>query len=248
MKTARTLAVVAAALLVFAAAGCGTSDSMGAGDTSTTAAPETSTTEQAVTTTEQAITTTTAAPEETTTTTAATPTPSPDDGLAEEYAVYSALVQTLYIDATRPKLIVIEDTTAKSGSSLFALNDAIGFMRHQWPELDDDILADFRAKNQTPSTLVRRFELSVDYIFISLEELESIFSKRSSGWDDFYVKYPDSQGVLTLSRAGFDEERATAVVYAGNQSHWVAGQGGMVLLEKKAGLWTVKSNSWYWVS
>ncbi len=34
----------------------------------------------------------------------------------------------------------------------------------------DDILSDFTARNQTPLTLERRFNLSVDYTLVSEEE------------------------------------------------------------------------------
>jgi hypothetical protein len=168
----------------------------------------------------------------------------PEDGFAEEYEVYSALIQSVYKNA----LIVIEDTTAQRDSGLFSPTDAARFMRNQWRELGNDILSDFQTKNEKPSALESRFTLSVRYTFISEQEIESIFSKNASGWEDFYAKYPGSQGILTLSRVGFNEAKDTAVLYAGNQSHWVAGQGNMVLMKKTAGRWTVQSQSMMWIS
>jgi hypothetical protein len=168
----------------------------------------------------------------------------PEDGLAEEYEVYSALIQSVYNNA----LIVIEDTTAQPDSGLFSPTDAVRFMRNQWRELGDDILSDFQTKNEKPSVLERRFTLSVRYAFISKQEIESIFSDNNSGWDDFYAKYPGSQGILTLSRVGFNEAKDTAVLYAGNQSHWVAGEGNMVLVKKTAGRWTVQGEAMMWIS
>jgi hypothetical protein len=167
-----------------------------------------------------------------------------EDSLAEEYAVYSALIQSLYNNA----LIVIEDTTAQPDSGLFSPRDAINTMRGQWPELGDDILSDFKAKNQTSSALESRFILSARYVFISTREIESIFSNNAGGWDDFYAKYPGSQGILTLSRVGFNDAKDTAVLYAGNQSHWVNGEGNVVLMKKTADRWTVHGEAMMWIS
>ncbi len=60
--------------------------------------------------------------------------------------------------------------------------------------------------------------------------------------------YPRSQGVLTLSRVGFNEARGTAVLYAGNQWHAAAGEGNMVLMKKTAGGWTVHDTAMMWIS
>lgn len=168
----------------------------------------------------------------------------PEHGLAEEYAVYSALIPSVYNNA----LIVIEDTTAQPDSGLFSPSEAARFMRNYHPELGDKIWSDFETKNETPFVLERRFALSVEYVFISKQEIESIFSKNASGWEDFYAKYPGSQGILTLSRIGFNEAKDTAVLYAGNQSHWVAGEGNMVLMKKTAGRWTVLGEAMMWIS
>ena len=145
-------------------------------------------------------------------------------------------------------LASVEDATAHPDSGLFSPTDAARFMKNQWPELGDDILRDFKAKNEKPSGLERRFALSAEYAFISKQELESIFSKNASGWDGFYAKYPGSQGILTLSRVGFNEAKDRAVLYAGNQSHWVAGEGNVVLMKKMAGRWTVQGEGMMWIS
>lgn len=168
----------------------------------------------------------------------------PENGLAEEYQVYSALIRTLYNN----ELIVIEDTTAELDSGLFLPSDAVRSIKNHHPELGDKIWSDFETKNQTPSLLERRFTLGVEYVLISKQEITSIFSENAGGWDDFYAKYPGSQGILTLSRVGFNEARDTAVLYAGNQSHWVAGEGNIVVMKKTAGRWTVLGETMIWIS
>ena len=59
---------------------------------------------------------------------------------------------------------------------------------------------------------------------------------------------PRSQGILTLSRVGFNQARDTAVLYAGNQWHAAAGEGNMALMKKTAGGWTVQDKAMMWTS
>jgi hypothetical protein len=233
MSTGKTIALLAAALLVLVVVGCGTRDQTITIGTSTTGAPQTTT-----------------APA------------TSDDGLAEEYAVYSALIESMFIDDPQsspmtqgmfsdagrpPALIVIEGTTAQPDSG-FSPPEAVRFMRNYHPELADEIWSDFQIKNEKPSLLERRFTLGVEYVFLSRQELESVFSKNPSGWEDFYAKYPRSQGILTLSRVGFNEAKDTAVLYEGNQWHGAAGEGNMVLMKKTAGRWTVQDKAMMWTS
>jgi len=157
---------------------------------------------------------------------------------ADEYDVYSALIQSAYIDATQPKQIVIQGTTVDP--RLYSPRLATGAMKSSWPDLGDDILSDFKAKNQTSSALERTFTLSVPYTLISLQELASSFPPTAPGWDKFYAKYPGSQGRLALSRVGFNQAKDTAVLYTEYGRGATDGEGDVVLMKKTAGRWTVQ--------
>jgi hypothetical protein len=159
---------------------------------------------------------------------------------AEEYEVYSVLIQDMYDDG----LIVIEGSTAAAHDTDFAANAVKDPGR---PDLDDEILSDFKAKNQAPSALEPRFTLTGTYALISEQELESIFA-NTRGWDDFYAKYPGSQGLLTLSRVGFNEARDTAFLYVAHSIHWTSGEGNVVTMKKTAGRWTVQDTGMIWTS
>lgn len=226
MKAWTTLAVLAATLLVLTTVGCA------AGNESTTtgaSAPTSPTTTEA--------TTTTMAPPETGTTPLT----------AEDYEIYSAVIQSMFIDATHPAIVVIEESTTRANVGLFSLSDAVGAIEDQWPDLGDEALADFEATNQDSSALERGFTLSVDYSLISEQEIESIFS-AAGGWDDFYAKYPDSQGIFTLSRVGFNEAKDAAALYVANRMHGVGGGGQVVLMKKTADGWAVQGSRRLWIS
>ena len=113
-------------------------------------------------------------------------------------------------------------------------------MKSFWPDLGDDIVGDFKAKNKSSSALERTFTLSVPYTLMSEQEVASIFSSTATGWDKFYAKYPDAKGFLALSRVGFNQAKDTAVLYTEHYGGPTAGEGDVVLMKKTAGRWTVQ--------
>ena len=217
----RMIVVLVAALLVLTTAGC--SGSVG---TTTSATSGTSTSTSATGTSTSATT----APQATVT--------------ADEYDVYSALIQSVYIGATQPKQIVI--TPVHDDRHFFG--QAVGAMESQWSDLGDAV-DDFKAKNRTSSVLERRFTISVPYAIVSEQEMASIFSTTVvRDWKKFYAKYPDAKAFLALSRVGFNQEKDTAVLYTEYQRGPTGGEGYVVLMKKTDGRWTVDQNSMCWTS
>jgi hypothetical protein len=64
----------------------------------------------------------------------------------------------------------------------------------------------------------------------------------------FYERYPNTPGITTLSRVGFNEPLDQALVYIGTMSHWKAGVGYYVLLSKVNGSWLVEQQVMTWIS
>lgn len=173
------------------------------------------------------------------------PTP-PYSAEAEEYGVYSAVIQTRYIDTGKPELIVINDQT---GLDYFSgeLSEHLKSVRQGLPELTDEVCADFEARNKQPQSLKSLLTISVKYVFINQQEIETTF-KRQDGWDIFYAKYPNSQGHMHLSRVGFNPQMDMALVYVDNMSYVLAGGGYYVLLKRVNGKWTVQNQMAVWIS
>lgn len=53
---------------------------------------------------------------------------------------------------------------------------------------------------------------------------------------------------MTLSRVGFNSDRTRALVYVGNQSHWLTGAGFYLVLVKTKGGWSVEHEFMSWIS
>ena len=165
---------------------------------------------------------------------------------AEAYAVYSAIIQTRYIDTQKPALIVIRDQTDLDYFS-GELGEHLNLVRQGLPDLTDEISADFEIQNKQPQSLKSLFTISVKYVFISQQEIQTTF-KKQDGWDIFYAKYPNAQGHMRLSGVGFNSQMNMALVYVDNMRYALAGEGHYVLLKKVNGQWTIQGQTMVWIS
>jgi hypothetical protein len=171
-------------------------------------------------------------------------TTSPESSDAE-YAVYSALIDAMFL-TDKLNLIVIEDHTGWGLGSDEA--QELAYIRKSLPEVDQQLLDDFKAKNAQSGLLEDRFSLKAAVKLISQEEVSRCFAQGGGAWDEFYKQYPNSQGLMTLSKVGFNAAGDKALVYMGNQSHFLAGAGYAVVLAKKDGVWKILNQVMLWVS
>lgn len=168
---------------------------------------------------------------------------------AEEYAVYNILINSMYVDPyhSQIKLIVIEDHTRVFAMGSDEMTKILEHVSKRMPALEKETILNFQAKNDKKYPLKNLFNLKVKYVLISKEETDKIF-KNLKHWDAFYKKYPGAQGIMTLSRTGFNRKMNQALIYMGNMSHSKAGGGGYFLLVKKNGKWIIQKEVMVWVS
>lgn len=168
----------------------------------------------------------------------ATPAPTPTPDLtAESYAVYNVVIQTFFPE--KPEQLVIDALTAA---------DFSGTPEGRGLHLDDALIAEYQARNAQPVRLeADRFSVGATVTLLEADEKVALF-QTGQGWDQFYERFPGSQGVMTLSAVAFNAEMTQALVYMGNQSYWLAGAGYYIVLAKENGTWVVKEQQMAWIS
>jgi hypothetical protein len=171
----------------------------------------------------------------------------------ERYAVYDALLNCLFSDVLKktPSVIVIEEQTkiwysnnvnAKAvpqSLSHLKLSD----MQKRLPSLSAATFEDFLSQNKTSISLKDSFSLQPKRVIISEEEQKSLFSK---GWEGVRRKYPNSQGLTTLSNTGFDSEMNQALVHVISTREAIDGFAFYAVLEKQNEKWQVKEKFTDW--
>jgi hypothetical protein len=166
----------------------------------------------------------------------------------EEYAVYAALIERMYV-RKEVELIVIRRLTSAYSSDPGKLGETLERVRKGMPRLKPATMADFQSKNNQPSLLDNFFDIKARVFLISAEEVEHLFGRGGGWWDAFYQKYPKSQGLLTLSQVGFNPEKNQALVYVGNQRGGLDGGGSYILLTREEDDdWIIADSAGMWES
>ncbi|HYL62367.1 MAG TPA: transferrin receptor-like dimerization domain-containing protein, partial [Candidatus Methylomirabilis sp.] len=181
---------------------------------------------------------------------AATPTaPQSNSPLNDDYAVYSAVIahELKFIGG---KLLVLENQTSTSSPERLALLTSGGGKESEEfnATVSAETLSDFGAKNKKPILLAPLLKLSLPYELRTNAELDVFFKKSGGGYPAFRKKFSGAQGIITLSRVGFNSGRNQALVYVGYNCGPLCGHGDLYLLTKLGTEWTIQIWTMLWIS
>jgi hypothetical protein len=167
------------------------------------------------------------------------------DSSEAEYAIYSALLDEMYVHEAAP--VVVMNRTSMEPSLSGDSFRASQYVAQNLPQgAAPDALEDLRNRNQQPSDLNGRFVTRVKYVLISEGEKDEL-ARTKDFWNAFADKYR-GQALITFSRVGFSRDMKTAIVYAGESCGWKCGHGDFVLLVRENNAWEIKQKVNVWVS
>jgi hypothetical protein len=159
-----------------------------------------------------------------------------------EHRVGQRVSKVIIINKTQPDS-KIEDDDGKP----LSWKRVTKFLHKELPTLKRESLDSFREVNVHPVTLEHSFRLPVAYALVDKAEVDAVF-RNGGWWTDYYKKYPDSQGILSLSRVGFSLDGTQAVFYASNGCGGKCGTGAYVVMEKIDSGWKVAKEVIVWTS
>lgn len=182
-----------------------------------------------------------------------------DQPTSEEYGIYSIVVQQVYV-WPETKLVVIGHQTTVDMLSLDSwhlFSESLEQRRSRketgiWSaaglaDMTAAVFADFKTRNAENSSLrSEAILLSVKNVLIDPGTLSA--GKNGDYWEHFYKRFPDSPGLIRLSRVGFDRKAKQALVYVGRGCGFLCGDGYLVLLAEHSGTWTIVGKYLCWVS
>ncbi|HEX7773208.1 MAG TPA: hypothetical protein VF435_12355 [Pyrinomonadaceae bacterium] len=125
------------------------------------------------------------------------------------------------------------------------------YLKEHFPTLSSRAIYDYTSKNSDSLPLSRAFRLNTRYVLLSWKKFKGFAGEKGmmemsrEGWAKFYDEYPISAGLISISRAGFDDKRTQALIYVtlvrGHESGRMWGDGGYVLLSKRKVFGVLKS-------
>jgi hypothetical protein len=172
---------------------------------------------------------------------------------ATEYEIWSAVLAKKYGDGSFQRLVVRDRTEILMPEPIAK--------RWQNSERDTEAFSDLKIKNETQHALENKFSLKLPCILINSDAESKVFrsmpdsradkdyaEKVQSGWQQFYEEYPGAQGILTISRVGFNSNKSLAVVYIANTASLMLASGKLFFLAKKNGTWEIQTEQLIWFS
>jgi|WetSurMetagenome_2_1015567.scaffolds.fasta_scaffold85934_3 hypothetical protein len=185
----------------------------------------------------------------------------------EEASVYNAYINKYYI----PRRFVESRFENKPFTEIVVSDHTSGFVipfsyQKKVEELsikpEEETVKSFLARNDgyypqtglTNETLrvVGRYPLNpyiafkLPHTLISDAEMDRIFERGR--WEEFYNKYPNSRGIIYLSRVGFNHDLTQALLYVVLEYADGGGGGWLVLLAKSSDGWEQVANVSVWIS
>ena len=149
-----------------------------------------------------------------------------------EYQIYSLILNEKF---TTSNDLVVKQKTSKSISISFA-NGYNQPLKTEFPNLDATIFTTLVENNVSAYNLDNKFSISTKTTtLISSEESLYIFNSKdvNQGWIDFYRKFPNSNGMIEMSRVGFNSDKSQAIVAVGHYYASLGADGLLIYLTKE---------------
>jgi hypothetical protein len=156
---------------------------------------------------------------------------------ADAYAVYSAVIDSLFL-YEQTEIVVIRSATTPYTLLAGHIQAELG--------ANPSLIDSYHAANADTAKLERRLSVPVPYSYVEADTFDDII--RVGGWSEFYRRYPKAQGYMELSRVGFDAAHSEALVYVSNTVDFLAGAGWAVLLHRQLGRWRLVAWTTVWIS
>jgi hypothetical protein len=171
----------------------------------------------------------------------------------EDYAVYSAVVTTIYAEGRLNQLVIGIETgcTGTVDPKIHEMQDQMKtYAFSKLTELQEETIFDFNSHENDCRLLTHPLKLPIKYVLVTKKEIEAFFDdkQQGQGWGYFYSRYQGSSGIIGLSNIGYNHLMNQAVVSTSKSCGGKCGAENYVVLDKKNGVWIVKAKIMTWVS
>lgn len=183
--------------------------------------------------------------------------PAAPDEADETNAVYVALVDRMLMFEDTEQVVIRAATSGfpvyeddEMRKSFHVSDSGNELLWRTLPEAAPETLVDYLMKNKSSQHLSRIDGLKIRAVLVGEDDAKALFPEHEfdRAWTRFYAKYPNSSGLITVSRVGFNRRYDQAVVYVARNCGGLCGAGTYVLLVKKHGFWTIQNQAGVWVS
>ncbi len=119
------------------------------------------------------------------------------------------------------------------------------------PGFSSELVTDLNANNKEAVSFGELFKATdIEFKLLSDDEQNYIFDGNDINkcWTNFYKTYSKSNGIISLSQIGFNNQKTQAVFEISHMAASLAGGGSIIYLQKEDNKWVVKDILYTWVS
>lgn len=172
------------------------------------------------------------------------------NSIDESYAVYSVALkkyESSSENGQKAPIIVINENTEIGNIEKKSNAEFLRNFNLEVPAEFQSAFEDFKSKNIKSEKLIKSFDIAQDYVLVTKDD---VFKSENINeiWKLFYKKYPDSRGLITFSKVGFDADKKHAFIYQEQLCGFLCAEGGYVFLTKEQGEWKITKRMITWVS
>ncbi len=165
--------------------------------------------------------------------------PYEDEAERDEYSIYSLSIEHVYMRN------LLSNHKSEIGSIVIIsqTNELIKYWRDEFIDdienegIPENVIEDWRKENESTGFLKRKFNLSYEYDLVTRTELDEIEDVNFFG--EFYRRYPDSNGLISVSKIGFDKAKNTALIHVIHSYGTLGATYNFILLKRTDGAWSV---------
>jgi hypothetical protein len=162
------------------------------------------------------------------------------NGIPIEYQLYSIILNELYNPHVKG-IFLIKRNTAIPNNVLNYLNE---YLLKNLGFIPKDELTEINKNN---IRLERKFKLHCGYVLLDEKELYDLLNAEL-GWQKYFRHYPNSQGIIGLSKILFVKDKNEAVIYFDHMVTPRGGSGNIYHLIKTENNWKIKNMEMIWIS
>ncbi len=162
-----------------------------------------------------------------------------DENEREEYSIYSLSIEHIYLR----NLLSTNKSEVRSIVIISQTNPLNEYWRDEFIDnlenegIPEEVIEDWRKENESNKLLQRKFDLSYEYHLVTRTELDRY--EADSFFSEFYRRYPDSNGLISVSRIGFDKAKNKALIHVIHSYGTLGASYNFVALKRTDGAWGI---------
>ncbi len=152
-------------------------------------------------------------------------------GAADDYAIYSAVINSLYVKKNIKFVVIKASTVSYNEVQLRKLKNDMPRVKSSFKT---DALEGFVQRNIKSMGLERKFSLKAAYGFFEFDKMAT-----HEQWTAFFKQFPKARGAVSLTNPGFSKDGAKAFLLVTYQIYVGLGEEWALQLSKKGKSWVI---------